>query len=412
MIVIAGAGLAGLACALSLEAQGADWILLEASDTPGGRVATSRTADGYLIDRGFQVLLDSYPTARRLLDLPSLRPRYFESGAVLADATRRTVLRNPLHSPAFLSGTLFSPFSLVERAALAIPFFRGLVASERSESDSGHTTLEEIRSLGMGGAILDSFLGPFFSGVFLERDLSSDASVFRKDLRYFATGRALLPAGGMGEIPRQLASRLPGNRLRYGARVASLVREGEGVGAVIMDDGSRIACDRLVLATEEGVTCSLLGLSRCRLWKGVTTLYFSGNKPLYSQRMLVLPSWTKGESPGVLHFTDLTNAVPEYAPPGKRLLSATLIGLEGEEAVRVARREIGAIFPEFAAWDFLGETAIAEALPEERPGFHGRMPERRPFRDVWLAGDQVTRASIETALASGEQTAAEVLQSL
>ena len=37
----------------------------------GGRVATE-VVDGFLIDRGFQVLLDSYPEARRVLDLVAL----------------------------------------------------------------------------------------------------------------------------------------------------------------------------------------------------------------------------------------------------------------------------------------------------------------------------------------------------
>ncbi len=39
-VVIIGAGLAGLSCALSLEAAGVTAALLEASDGPGGRVRT------------------------------------------------------------------------------------------------------------------------------------------------------------------------------------------------------------------------------------------------------------------------------------------------------------------------------------------------------------------------------------
>ena len=39
-VAIIGAGLAGLSCALSLEAEGLSVTLLEASDAPGGRVRT------------------------------------------------------------------------------------------------------------------------------------------------------------------------------------------------------------------------------------------------------------------------------------------------------------------------------------------------------------------------------------
>ena len=66
-VVVIGAGLAGLSCALSLEASGIPVSLLEASDVPGGRVRTDMV-EGFLLDRGFQVLLTAYPEAKRLLD--------------------------------------------------------------------------------------------------------------------------------------------------------------------------------------------------------------------------------------------------------------------------------------------------------------------------------------------------------
>ena len=41
--------------------------MLEAGDAVGGRVRTD-IVDGFLLDRGFQVLLTAYPEAKRLLD--------------------------------------------------------------------------------------------------------------------------------------------------------------------------------------------------------------------------------------------------------------------------------------------------------------------------------------------------------
>ena len=58
--VIVGAGLAGLSCAISLEAANLAVTLLEASDRPGGRVCTD-VVEGFRLDRGFQVLLTAYP---------------------------------------------------------------------------------------------------------------------------------------------------------------------------------------------------------------------------------------------------------------------------------------------------------------------------------------------------------------
>src|SRR3712207_8367486 len=45
--------------------------VLEASDGVGGRVRTDRV-DGFLLDRGFQILFTAYPAAHRQLDMDRL----------------------------------------------------------------------------------------------------------------------------------------------------------------------------------------------------------------------------------------------------------------------------------------------------------------------------------------------------
>lgn len=80
-VVVIGAGLAGLACALDLCAAGRRVTLLEASDGPGGRMRTDRR-DGFLLDRGFQVFNTAYPQVKRRIDLRDLRLRPFTPGIV------------------------------------------------------------------------------------------------------------------------------------------------------------------------------------------------------------------------------------------------------------------------------------------------------------------------------------------
>ena len=63
-VVIVGAGLAGLTAARVLEQHGVSAVLLEASDGVGGRVRSDEV-DGFILDRGFQVMLTAYPEIHR-----------------------------------------------------------------------------------------------------------------------------------------------------------------------------------------------------------------------------------------------------------------------------------------------------------------------------------------------------------
>ena len=71
-VVIIGAGLSGLACARVLRRAGLKVSIYEASDGVGGRVRTDEV-EGFRLDRGFQVMLPSYPEARRVLHYDDLK---------------------------------------------------------------------------------------------------------------------------------------------------------------------------------------------------------------------------------------------------------------------------------------------------------------------------------------------------
>jgi hypothetical protein len=72
-------GLAGLACGLQLAKSNVSFRILEASDGVGGRVRTDNV-EGFLLDRGFQIFLTSYPEAQAVLDYEALDLRPFYAG--------------------------------------------------------------------------------------------------------------------------------------------------------------------------------------------------------------------------------------------------------------------------------------------------------------------------------------------
>src|SRR6476661_9499792 len=78
-VVVVGAGLAGLTCAVTLEERGLDVLVVEAADEVGGRVRTE-VVDGHLCDVGFQLLNPAYPVLRRLVDLDALALQPFGAG--------------------------------------------------------------------------------------------------------------------------------------------------------------------------------------------------------------------------------------------------------------------------------------------------------------------------------------------
>ena len=81
-VIVIGAGISGLACALAVQRNGLTPLILDASDAVGGRLRTDKHRD-FLLDRGFQVLQTWYPEARRLLDYDTLDLRPFDPGALV-----------------------------------------------------------------------------------------------------------------------------------------------------------------------------------------------------------------------------------------------------------------------------------------------------------------------------------------
>jgi len=222
-VVIVGAGLAGLTAACYLKKAGYDPLILEASDAIGGRVKTDKK-DGFLLDRGFQILLPAYPEAKAILNYDQLELCYFNRGAEIYKDGKfipfydpgdglggliKTVMTGP--------ATFWDLFKLLRfKMSLANKTVKEIYAQPNS------TTLKYLQHKGFSNQLIDTFWKPFFQGIFLEDDLSTDNQLFEFIFKMFIEDGAAIPKYGMGQIPAQLASNLPPERVRCNTSVIEI----------------------------------------------------------------------------------------------------------------------------------------------------------------------------------------------
>jgi protoporphyrinogen oxidase len=110
--VIIGAGISGLTCASTLQKKypHLPFKLFDSDHEPGGRIQTDKYR-GFLLDRGFQIFIEGYPEANRLLgDVKnSLDLKRFDPGAMIIKKNGITRIADPLRQPSKLLETVFSP---------------------------------------------------------------------------------------------------------------------------------------------------------------------------------------------------------------------------------------------------------------------------------------------------------------
>ncbi|MEZ4457923.1 MAG: FAD-dependent oxidoreductase [Gemmatimonadales bacterium] len=269
-VVVVGAGLGGLAAANYLHRAGRSVRIVEAGDAVGGRVRTD-PVDGFRLDRGFQVLLSSYPSARALLDYEALDLRAFEPGARVRTGGGWSTIADPWRRPGLALQTALSGVGSIGDK-LRIARLRTAVRSgspiERYDRPEV-TTADYLRQSGVSDEIIAEFFRPFFAGIFLDPDLTASSRMFEFLYRMFSEGEAVIPAIGMQAIPEQLAGRLPPGSVELGTRVA---RVGEGI--VELEGGRALRAPAIVVAAGAGLPELLSGQSP-RLWRAVSCLYFA-----------------------------------------------------------------------------------------------------------------------------------------
>jgi phytoene desaturase len=283
-VVVVGAGLSGLACALHLLGAGRRVTVVERDAGPGGRAGRLRLG-GYEIDTG--------PT---VLTMPHLADEAF---AAVGDSLRHHVELVPLH-PAyrarFADGTALDVHTDGEAMEEEVRRFAGPAEADgyhrlrdwlerlyraqmRRFVDANfdspfqllHPDLARLAALG-GFGRLDRGIGRFlqdprlrrvfsfqalYAGVAPARALAAYAVIAYMD----TVAGVWFPKGGMHALPRGMADAASGAgaEFRWSSEVTELERSGDRVRAVRLASGERIACDAVVLTCELPAAHELLG---------------------------------------------------------------------------------------------------------------------------------------------------------
>lgn len=408
-IVIVGAGLSGLVCARELAAKGIEFVLLDADDAVGGRVRTD-VVDGFLLDRGFQVLLTAYPEARRQLDYASLDLQPFDPGSLIQLSESRHRMSDPWRRPTHALQTALAPVgSLGDKLRIASLRKKSKQLTDHAVFDAPQQTAEqELRTLGFSDRMIERFLRPFLGGVFLDSTLTTSSRMLYFVFRMFSLGDTSLPSKGMGAISEQLASHIPEGATRLSTRV-SRVDEA----SVSLEDGTSIPFSQLVIACDQSAAGRMIPeLASDRTPRSVNCVYFDAPETPIQDRMLVL----NGSGRGVVNNLCVPSLIsPHYAPAGRHLISATVLdaSLPEQELPELVQSELKGWFGKrVSEWRHLKSYRIENALPNaDAPAFDPAVQATSIRENVFVCGDYRTNGSINGAMLSGRLTAEAVIAS-
>ena len=297
--IVVGAGLAGLQAARTLQSAGVNVTVLEASDRAGGRV-TSDQIDGFICDRGFQVINPSYPEVSRTGLVPSLDMQRVNPN-----------LRITYGSKEFLVGLNH-----------AVPL---IIASPKKRRE---------------------LINEFFTGVFLTNPDLVSKSVKRSIMKSFAFGRPGVPARGVGEFSNALAAELID--VRFGQAVERIQ------GRTVVGDFGRLEADAIVVATTASTANSLLNLYMPHETLSSTTWYHTTTEELRAPTYMAIPM-----NSAIVNSIVISQVSASYAPKGSHLVATTTLNSVSEERIQ---EQLGLLWGS-TKWDFVQRYEIKESLP-------------------------------------------------
>jgi protoporphyrinogen oxidase len=405
-IHIIGAGISGLIAAQVLENYGYKPTIIEGSNSVGGRVK-SDLVEGYLLDRGFQVLLTSYPAAKKYIDFDALEIQRLLPGATIFKNGKSQTIGDPLRSFSLLFPTLFSSIGTFSDK---LKILKLNVLLKKKEIDTifkedEKTTLQYLIDVGFSEEMIQTFFKPFFSGIFLEPNLDTSSRMFEFVYKMFGEGLAVVPKAGIQAISNQLKDNLKNTKILLNSEVESVKNKG-----IILKDGSEIESDFTIIATEASQLVANLNNQETH-WKTCDTLYFETSERIISRPLIGLISEENSLINNLFYHTSI-----QTTTKGKgELLSVTIVknhSLSEKQLIEKITEELED-FCGITNATFIKRYQIEKALPKlDNLQYEISSTETKLTSSIFLAGDQLLNGSLNAAMIAGERAAMGVIGTL
>jgi hypothetical protein len=385
-VIVVGAGLAGLSAAQTLLDAGVAVRVLEASATLGGRVQTDEI-NGYRFDRGFQLINAKYPELEALNIVHKLDFAYAPRAVDIALDGSAVRLGDPRK---FLVSAFRSQSGSMREK---ISFLKYLF----SHSAHGSNVESELMAAGCNN-LYTRVLRPFLTGVFLTQPARVDAVSGREIIKSFISGAPGLPAKGAGELSRVLAAQI--GVVETGVQVNAIS------GLELSTSRGEISARAIIVATDQTTAAQLLEIEEVGESVSCTTWFHSTADAVTCDATLRVDGLARGP---IVNSIAISKLLPLSAPADRILFSSTSLGHASESEIR---RHLALMWGvDTAGWELVAKYDIKSALPLFPPG-HARAQSLYVKPGVWRAGDYLSAASQNGALASGRLAALELLNSL
>ncbi|MBD3889469.1 FAD-dependent oxidoreductase [Olleya marilimosa] len=405
-IHIVGAGISGLIAATVLEKNGFSPVIIETTDSIGGRVKTD-IVDGYQLDHGFQVLLTAYPAAQKYLNLEALQLQSFIPGASIFKNGKQQIIGDPLRDKSLLLSTVFARVGTLSDKFKILKLNNKLKKKSLSEifSTQEQTTKSYLMAFGFSNSIIDNFFNPFFSGIFLENKLETSSRMFEFVYKMFGEGQAALPKGGMQAIPKQLSNNLKRTTFKFNTKV-STVNNNE----IILVDGQKIKSDFTIIATEPSKLVNTVN-KKVTEWQSCDTLYFETESRVINKPLIGLIPEKDAVINNIFYHTSLDSDLKG----NKELLSVTVVdnqNLPSDKLIQRVQTELKQ-YCGINTSKLIKHYNIPMSLPKLKELKYNALPSQTRLTDtIFLAGDLQLNGSLNAAMIAGEKAALGVLDNL